>query len=50
MQQTIMQAMGPDNPLVGMAEVRATLADILSHAGIHNADRYFKPMNAPRRS
>lgn len=43
-QTGILQTQGPDNPLVGISEFRATLADILALAGIHNADRHFKPM------
>lgn len=33
------------SPLVSQTQVRNTLADILDSAGIHNADRYFAPMD-----
>jgi signal transduction histidine kinase len=41
----IMQAYGPQNPLVGLTEIRNTLADLLFTAGVRNADRYYRPMN-----
>ena len=44
MQQTILQTMGPQNPLVNLSQFRNTLADILGSAGIKNADRYFQPL------
>lgn len=44
-QMGIMQAYGPQNPLVGLTEIRNTLADLLFAAGVRNADRYYKPMN-----
>lgn len=44
-QMGIMQAYGPQNPIVGLTEIRNTLADILFGAGIRNADRYYKPMS-----
>lgn len=45
-QTQILQTYGPGNPLVGLTELRNTLADILYNAGIRSADRYYKPMNA----
>lgn len=33
------------SPLVSQTQLRNTLADILDSAGIHNADRYFAPMD-----
>jgi hypothetical protein len=45
-QTQILQTYGPSNPLVGLTELRNTLADILFNAGIRSADRYYKPMNA----
>lgn len=42
-QGMLMQA---GSPLVTMTNLRATLADLLSLAGIHNADRYYAPMTA----
>ncbi|MEY4863755.1 MAG: hypothetical protein RLZ51_1850 [Pseudomonadota bacterium] len=44
-QMGIMQAYGPQNPLVGLTEIRNTLADILFAAGVRNADRYYRPMS-----
>ena len=44
-QMGIMQAYGPQNPIVGLTEIRNTLADILFAAGVRNADRYYKPMS-----
>lgn len=43
-QQQIMGAYGPANGLVSMTNIRNTLADILKHGGLANADRYFLPM------
>lgn len=43
-QMGIMQAYGPQNPIVGITEIRNTLADMLFAAGIRNADRYYRPM------
>lgn len=45
-QMGILQSYGPQNPLVGLTELRNTLADILYGAGIRNADRHYKPMTA----
>jgi hypothetical protein len=45
MQMQIWQAYGPTNGLVTMTGIRNTLADILSMAGVHNADRYYNEMN-----
>lgn len=36
---------GAQNGLVSMTNIRNTLSDILGMAGIHNADRYYQPMN-----
>lgn len=44
-QMQIWQAYGPTNGIVTMTGIRNTLADILGMAGIHNADRYYNPMN-----
>jgi hypothetical protein len=44
-QMQIWQAYGPQNGIVTMTGIRNTLADILGMAGIHNADRYYNPMN-----
>ena len=44
-QMQIWQAYGPTNGIVSMTGIRNTLADILGMAGIHNADRYYNPMN-----
>jgi len=39
------QAYGPSNGLVTMTQMRNTLADMLSASGVHNASRYFMPMD-----
>jgi hypothetical protein len=45
-QMGIWQAYGPGNGIVTMTNIRNTLADILRHSGLHNAERYYQPMNA----
>ena len=42
------QGGGPNNGLVSLTNIRATLADMLGVAGIHNADRYILPMTPER--
>lgn len=49
-QETILQQMGPDNPLVSPIEYRATLQDILAIAGIKNVSRYFKDIDEQKLS
>jgi len=44
MQVQIFQSYGVGNGLVGMTEIRNTLADMLALGGLRNIDRYFKPM------
>jgi len=44
-QMGIWQAYGPQNGIVTMTHIRQTLADILRHSGMYNADRYYAPMN-----
>jgi hypothetical protein len=44
-QMGIWQAYGPTNGVVTMSNIRNTLADILRHSGLHNAERYYQPMN-----
>lgn len=44
-QAQIWQAYGPGNGLVTMTQMRNTLADIMKLGGIHNADRYFLPID-----
>ena len=44
-QMQIWQAYGPQNGLVGMTNIRNTLADILALGGMRNSDRYYMPMN-----
>lgn len=44
-QMGIWQAYGPNNGIVTMTTIRNTLADILRHSGMHNAERYYMPMN-----
>lgn len=45
MQQMFYQTYGPQNGMVGLTNIRNTLADILAISGVRNADRYFAPMN-----
>lgn len=47
-QMNIWQAYGPSNGLVTMTNIRNTFADILSHAGLHNTERYYQPMDPQR--
>lgn len=47
-QQQIWQAFGPGNGLVTMTGIRNTLADMLKLGGVHNADRYYEPMDPER--
>lgn len=47
-QMGIWQAYGPMNGVVTMTNIRNTLADILSHSGLHNAERYYQPMDPER--
>jgi len=42
-QQTLIQGMGPQNPLAGLAEVRQTVVDLLRLMGVHNGDEYLRP-------
>ena len=44
-QMQIWQSYGPTNGLVGMTNIRNTLADILGMGGVRNADRYYQPMD-----
>ena len=44
MQMGVWNQYGPTNGLVTMTNVRHTLADILSAAGIKNSDRYYQPV------
>ncbi len=44
-QMGIWRAYGPNNGIVTMTMIRNTLADILRHSGLHNAERYYMPMN-----
>ena len=44
-QMQIWQNYGPGNGLVGMTNIRNTLAGILNLGGMRNADRYYAPMN-----
>ena len=45
MQVQIFTNYGVGNGLVGMTEIRNTLADMLALGGLRNIDRYFKPMS-----
>jgi len=44
-QETIVQAMGPANPLVGLPEYRNTLDQILTLAGFKDTSRFFKEVD-----
>lgn len=44
-QMQIFQAYGMGNGMVGMTQIRNTLADMLSMNGMPNAERYFLPMD-----
>jgi hypothetical protein len=43
-QQTLLQTLGLDNPIVSLGQFRATRAKILSLQGIKDADSYYKPI------
>lgn len=47
-QMQIWSTYGPTNGLVGMTNIRNTLADILALGGMRNADRYYAPMDAQK--
>jgi hypothetical protein len=44
-QMQIWQAYGAQNGIVGLTNIRNTLADMLAITGVRNSDRYYKPMN-----
>lgn len=44
-QEGILQMLGPNNPLVSMANYRNTLAEMLKLTGYKDADRYFKQVS-----
>ena len=46
MQVQIFTNYGVANGLVGMTEIRNTLADMLAMGGLRNVNRYFRPMDA----
>ena len=46
MQVQIFTNYGVGNGLVGMTEIRNTLADMLAMGGLRNINRYFRPMDA----
>jgi hypothetical protein len=46
MQVQIFTNYGVANGLVGMTEIRNTLADMLAMGGLRNINRYFRPMDA----
>ena len=43
-QQEIIQQMGPDNPLVGLGQIRNTLAKMLEISGFKDSNQFFKPL------
>lgn len=44
-QGAIWQGYGPQNGIVGLTEIRATLVDIARLGGVYNGDRYYKAMS-----
>lgn len=44
-QMGIWQNYGPQNGIVTLTNLRATMADILRLGGVYNADRYYQPMS-----
>ncbi len=44
-QKEILQALGPNNPLVGLSEYRNTLSQMLTVAGFKDVTRFFKPVS-----
>jgi len=44
-QMGIYQGYGPQNGIVGLTNIRNTLADILALGGLRNSDRYYQPMS-----
>lgn len=44
-QMQVLGSMGPMNGIVGLTEIRNTMADLLRQAGIYDADRYLRPMS-----
>ena len=43
-QEQILQTLGPSNPLVSLAQYRATLAKIIQKAGFKNPDEFISPI------
>jgi len=43
-QMMVYQSYGAQNGVVGVTEIRNTLADMLSLMGVRNSERYYKPM------
>jgi hypothetical protein len=43
-QQEIMQQMGPNNPLVGLGQIRHTLAKMLEISGFKDSNQFFNPI------
>ena len=43
-QQEIMQQMGPNNPLVGLGQIRNTLAKMLEINGFKDSNQFFNPL------
>jgi hypothetical protein len=44
-QETLLQTLGMQNPLVTLTQYRNTLADLLAASGLRNSERYLQPMN-----
>ena len=43
-QEQIMQQMGPNNPLVGLGQIRNTLTKMLEVSGFKDSNQFFKPL------
>ena len=48
LQTEIFANYGPQNGLVSLTNIRATLTDMMAMAGINNSERYFQPMDAQK--
>ena len=44
LQMQVYQGYGPQNGVVGLANIRNTVADMLASSGVRNSERYFRPI------
>ena len=44
LQMQVYQNYGPQNGVVGLSNIRNTVADMLASSGIRNSERYFRPI------